>query len=151
MTEQSGRSLIEVLGVLAIGAIITAAAVGMYSQIRGSARRQFAITQMSDVARDAKLLMGARGDYSGISVEYLVQMGALQNGATPIGDAWEITATDDGAAFAINLTGLTSGECAYFETVSAPFAQTVQINGYDVADTSHCFSTATNRVSFIVK
>lgn len=151
MTEQSGRSLIEVLGVLAIGAVITAAAVGMYSQIRGSMRRQMAATQMSDIARDAKLLMGARGDYNGISVEYLLQMGALQNAAAPIGDAWEIGATADGAAFAINLMGLTSGECAYFETVSAPWAATVQINGYDVADTSHCFSTATNRVSFIVK
>lgn len=151
MTEQSGRSLIEVLGVLAIGAIITAAAVGMYSQIRGSMRRQIAVTQMSDVARDAKLLMGARGDYNGISVEYLVQMGALQNATAPIGDTWDISATDDGVAFAINLVGLTSGECAYFETVSAPFATTVQINGYDVGDASHCFSTATNRVSFIVK
>lgn len=151
MMEQSGRSLVEILGVLAIGAVVTVAAVGMYAQVRGSTRRQMASVQMSDVARDVKLLMGARGDYTGVSVPYLVQMGALKNTNAPIGDAWSVDATDDGAAFAIRLDGLSAGECAYFETTGASWANTVLINGYEIDDTTHCFSTATNRVSFIVK
>lgn len=151
MTEQYGRSLVEILGVLAIGAVITAAAVGMYGQIRNSQRRQIAMADLADVARDAKLLMGARGDYSGISVQYLVQMGALRNENAPIGDAWSVTTLDDNSAFSINLDGLNADECAYFETAPAAWANEIVINGYAHDAQSHCFSTSTNRISFVVK
>ena len=42
MKQESGRSLIEIIGVLAIGTIISVAAVKMYGQIRASQTRSLA-------------------------------------------------------------------------------------------------------------
>ena len=89
MRQESGRSLIEIVGVIAIGTVMTAAAIGMYRMMRENNARTIATSQLEQIAGDVKLLMEMRGDYSGVSVDYLIKAGALESDAAPMGgDDW---------------------------------------------------------------
>ena len=152
MKQEYGRSLIEIIAVLAIGAVMTGATIAMYRSIRTNMARSVATAELEQVAKNVKLLTGARGTYDGVSVEYLVKSGALESDAAPIGtDDWTVDPSYDGTSFSINLHGLTSGECAYFEIKKPKWANAMLINGNEAAKTSHCFSTKTNMISFIVE
>ena len=152
MKQESGRSLIEIIGVLAIGAVISVAAIKMYGQIRASQTRTIVSSELEQIAKNVKLLTGARGSYAGVSVDYLVKAGALKSTAAPIGgDAWSVMPSFDEKSFAINLVELSSGECEYFAIKKHPWAKTVLINGAESNSASNCFSTNTNQVSFIVE
>ena len=72
MKYESGRSLIEIIGVLAITAVMTAAAVGIYNSIRHNQKNTIAAAELRELAKNTKLLMEMRGDYTGVSVDYLV-------------------------------------------------------------------------------
>lgn len=152
MKSESGRSLIEIIGVLAIGAVMATAAVKMYGQIRTTQTRAIATSELEQIAKNVKLLTGARGSYAGVSVDYLVMAGALSSTRAPIGtDGWSVSPSFDEKSFSINLVGLSSGECEYFATKKLSWATSVLVNGYEVNGTPNCFSTSTNQVSFIVE
>lgn len=151
MRDESGRSLIEIIGIMAIGAIMTASAVSMYTMIRGNQTRAIATAQLEQIVRDTRLLLQMRGDYTGVSVDYLIKAGALKSDRAPIGGDWSITAEDGGHAFAINLTELTVGECDYFITTAPTWAE-LRVNGMPADSAAdNCFSTRTNQVSFIAQ
>ena len=92
MKSESGRSLIEIIGVLAIGAVMATAAVKMYGQIRTTQTRAIAASELEQIAKNVKLLTGARGLYAGVSVDYLVMAGALSSTNAPIGaPGWSVS------------------------------------------------------------
>ncbi|MDR0741315.1 MAG: type II secretion system GspH family protein [Rickettsiales bacterium] len=152
MREESGRSLIEVIGVMAIGAIMTAALVATYNTVRNRQVRTIASSRLEQIAKHAKLLMEMRQDYSGVSVDYMVKSGALKNTKPPIGgDGWSITSSADGKEFLINLKGLTKGECDYFTTAKLEWASGIKVNGYESDPGTYCLTTGGNEVSFVVQ
>lgn len=153
MKSESGRSLIEIVGVIAIGTVMTAAAIGMYRMMRENNVRSIATSQLEQIASDVKLLMEMRGDYSGLSVDYLIKAGALKSNKSPLGgELWSIMSSADGESFSINLTELSQGECAYFSTAVPKWATSIVINGFELHPGSdNCFSTPTNQISFIVE
>jgi len=152
MRQEHGRSLIEIIGVLAIGAVMSVATIAMYSQVRTTQIRTVATAELEQIVKDVKLLTGARGTYEGVSVEYLVKAGALTSTRPPLGGTdWSVTPSFDGASFSINLTELSADECAYFSTKQPTWANTILINGYEIDESQHCFSTNTNQISFIVE
>ena len=152
MKQEYGRSLIEIIGVLAIGAFMSIAAIKMYQHVHTIQVRTIATAELEQIVKDVKLLTGARGTYEGVSVDYLVKAGSLKSTATPLGgDNWSITPSFDGASFSINLTELSSGERAYFSTKRPTWATSILVNGYEIDGSSHCFSTKTNQISFIVE
>lgn len=153
MKSESGRSLIEIVGVIAIGTVMMVSAIGMYNMMRNNHKRTVAESQLKQIASDVKLLLEVRGDYSDVSVDYLIKAGALKNTKAPIGgDNWSITPGIDNISFNINLTDLTQGECAYFSSATSKWATSVIVNGFELGDNSDkCFSTPTNQISFVVK
>jgi len=152
MKQEYGRSLIEIIGVLAIGALMSVATVKMYSQVRTTQIRTIATAELEKIVKDVKLLTGARGTYEGVSVEYLIKSGALKSNKSPLGgESWSINPSFDNASFSINLTELSADECAYFSTKQPTWANSILINGYEVDESQHCFSTNTNQISFIVE
>lgn len=152
MNTQSGRSLIEVIGVLAITGIMTAAALGVYRMIRINQTRSIADAQLQQIAQDVKILMEMRDSYQGISVDYLIKAGALQSDKQPIGGPdWSVTASIDGKSFSINLVDLTTGDCEYFSSPKPLWATTIMTNGFESGITDNCFDSDTNQVSFVVQ
>ena len=152
MRQECGRSLIEILGVLAIGAVMSGATIGVYRQVRTTQTRAIATAEIEQIIKNAKLLTGAHGTYEGLSVDYLVKSGAIKSNDAPMGGKnWSVEPSFDGSSFSINLTDLSSGECEYFALKQPSWAESILINGNDVAQGHNCFSTKTNLVSFIVK
>ena len=152
MIQERGASMIEIIGVLAIAGLMSAAAIGMYNVIRGNQARKIASVEMEQIVKNTELLMGMRGDYTGLSVDYLVSAGALQNANAPIGgDGWSVAAINNGAGFAINLVDLSEGECQFFTTTPPKWATRILVNNVELTTTVNCFSTDINQISFIVE
>ena len=152
MNQQSGRSLIEVIGVMAIAAIMTVSSFGVYKTIRTNQIRTIASAELKQIAENTKLLMEMRDDYRGVSIDYLIKAGALQSDRAPIGgDNWSIDASADGKSFSITLVDLTMGECDYFTTTQPKWASAILVNGFEQGYSENCFESDTNQVSFIVE
>ena len=139
MKSEYGRSLIEMLGVLAIGGVMTAAAYGTYNMLRTSQIRNLAVLE-------------TRGDYSGVSVDYLVKSGAITETRAPIGGAdWSVTGGLNGKTFSINLTNLSHSDCAFFATKKITWAKAVSVNGLETSGAESCLSAPKNLISIIVE
>ena len=152
MSEQSGRSLIEVIGVMAIAGIMTISALGVYNMIRANQVRTIASAELKQIAENTKILMEMRNSYSGLSVDYLIKAGALKSDRAPLGGVgWSVGPTSDASGFEIRLVDLTSGECEYFATSRPTWAASVVVNGFPVGVTDGCFDSDTNQVTFVVE
>jgi hypothetical protein len=151
MKYESGRSLIEIIGVLAITGVMTATAIGIYNSIRHNQKNTIATAELREVAKNTKLLMGMRGDYSGVSVEYLIKAGAIRSDKAPIGKAWSVDVGSDPATFVINLHGLSHSECDFFATAVPNWATEMYVNKYRIDENITCFSNADNDISFTVR
>ena len=151
MREQSGRSLIEIVGVLAIGAIMVSATYSMYHSANEKQKRLIASETLRDIAQKTKTLLQYSG-YKPVSVDYLIESGVLNNDHAPAGGAnWSVTSNFDGTEFSINLVELSFDECAYFTTKKFDWAMGLSVNDYSSADSSYCMKSGDNTVSFIVK
>ena len=149
MKNESGRSLIEIIGVLAITAVMTAGAVAIYNSVRTNQKNTIAAATLREVAKDINMLMGMRSDYTGISVDYLVKAGALPNADAPIGKSWTIDVGIDRITFTINLYGLTRSECEFFGAAMPAWASEMYINGYRAEEIVNCFPGSENNISFV--
>ena len=153
MREQSGRSLIEIVGVLAITAVTSVGAIGIYNSVRHTQKRTIASAELEQVVKNIHILMEPRGTYEGISVDYLIKAGALNRADAPIGGDWSITASLTQPTFSINLTQLSEGDCDYFAAAAPSWAARLIVNGYEYGTDmdAHCFSSGTNQITFIVE
>ncbi len=152
MNNQSGRSLIEVIGVMAIAGMMTIGAVATYRTIRSGQVRTIASQELKQLAENTKILLEMRGSYQGVSVDYLVKAGAIKSPAAPIGDSdWTVSSSSDGSSFSINLVGLTNGECEYFISSNPDWAIRILVNGIETSSSGNCFQGATNQLSFVVQ
>ena len=152
MKSELGRSLIEMLGIVAIGGVMTAAAYGTYNMLRTSQVRNLAMSELEQIARNTKILLENRGDYSPVSIDYLIKAGAITESKRPIGgDDWSITSGFDGKTFSINLTDLTQGDCIYFATKEIKWAKQVVVNNIPNGRSESCISAPKNLISIVVE
>ena len=151
MREQLGRSLIEIIGVLAIGAIMISATYSMYHSTNEKQKRLIASEELKDIAQKTHILLGHSG-YTNVSVDYLVEADVIKNDRAPAGgNGWSVTSNFDGTEFSINLVDLSFDECAYFATKKFNWVTHLNINGYDNADSSYCLKTGGNIISFFAE
>ena len=156
MKSECGRSLIEVIGVLALSGMMVVGSYKVYEMAKNSARRQIASSRMEQIANDVKMLMEMRGSYDGVSIDYLIKSGsgpnAVNGGVAPLGGPnWSVKSSIDGASFEITLVDLSEGDCAYFTTAVPKWATALRVNGFETESATNCFETKTNEISFIVK
>ncbi len=152
MKNESGRSMIEVIGIMAIGAIMLVGAIKMYQTIRVRQIRINAVEYFKTISENAKLLFGGRGDYSGISIDYMIGAGAVKDGQSPISNTeYSVQSESEGKEFSINLTGVSFGDCSYFATVKMDWVKYVSVNGNTDNAKSSCADVGGNQVSFFVK
>ena len=151
MREQSGRSLIEIIGVLAIGAIMISGTYAIYNSTNQKQKRLIASSNLENIATKTKTLLEYSG-YGPVSVDFLIEAGALTNDKAPAGGKdWSVTSSIDGTEFSINLVDLSYDECAYFTTKKLDWVTKISVNGYDSDDSSYCLKTGDNRISFFSK
>lgn len=151
MREEYGRSLIEVIGVLAITGIMTAATITMYTSIKNRQQRLVASSTLEDIVNETKLLLSYSTDYSPVSIDFLIKSGVLKNNSAPIGGSdWSIKPNYDNKSFSINLVNLTYEDCSYFITAKPKWSQEISINGSSSSE-NLCMKSGDNQISFTIQ
>lgn len=151
MREQSGRSLIEIIGVLAIGAIMISGTYAIYNSTNQKQKRLIAASALENIATKTKTLLEYSG-YQPVSVDFLIEVGALTNDKAPAGGKdWSVTSSIDGTEFSINLVDLSYDECAYFTIKKLDWTTHIKVNDYDSGDSSYCLKTGANKISFFAQ
>lgn len=151
MREQSGRSLIEIIGVLAIGAIMISGTYAIYHSTNEKQKRLIASSELENIVTKTKTLLEYSG-YTPVSIDFLIESGALTTDKAPAGNQnWSITSNIDGTEFSINLYGLTYDECTYFTIKKFDWVTHITVNNYNSSDASYCLKTGDNTLSFFAQ
>ncbi|MDR2769934.1 MAG: type II secretion system GspH family protein [Rickettsiales bacterium] len=150
MKNESGRSLVEMLGVMAIGTLMSVAAVGTYQVVRDRQARAVAAEDIKSLAENTRIIYSGRKNYAGITKGYLIKTGALKTEKI-MGRDFEISAPEDGKRFSVVFEDFDAGDCAYFATKKFDWAAAVSVNGFLADPASRCMELNPNRVEFIME
>ena len=76
-SEQSGRSMVEMLGVLAIIGVLSVGGIAGYSKAMAKFKLSKAMDQVSNVVTNVRTLYSGQPNYSGLTTSIAIQMGAI--------------------------------------------------------------------------
>ena len=126
--NDSGRSIVEMLGVLAIMGVITVMGISGYSQAVGKINRNSVVEQVVKLAQETRGLFAGRGSYNeddtktesyDIAGTLLTKMGLkLEN---PYGQKYTVDSfgsTGNNPGFVITIPGVSQDDCLYFTTMA---------------------------------
>ena len=117
---ESGRSMIEMLGVLAIMGVITVSAVQMIGAAMRSQRRTTVQDEVAQMVTGVRQLLGDYDNYSGIDNETIFAAIGMTN-KNPYGGTYKLMAnTSNTQQFIVSITGLNHSDCEYFKTKAWP-------------------------------
>ena len=151
-SAESGRSLVEVIGVMALGAIMIVGTFQVYKVIMSRMHRIEVSEDLRDVAKNSRLMFSGRGDYSNISVSYLIKSGAIKTDRPPrIAREYTVQSETGGKEFSINLYGVNKSDCVWAATQYFDWALRVTVNDYSESPAEHCADNSDNKVSIFVK
>jgi len=119
----SGRSLIEMLGVMAIGMVMTVAAFSGIQRLRSSMNRQSVVEEVNKFANEARTLYaGGRGYDRSMQANIMGILGMQGDSIpNPFGGEYRISmlgSEETGRYFKITITGLSQADCIYFATIN---------------------------------
>ena len=118
--NQNGRSMIEMLGVLAIVGVLSVAGIAGYSKAMGKYKVNKVMDQVSTIAANTKTLFASQGTYGdldttatarslGLIPEEMMKTSDTRNG---LNGKTFVAKTSDNIAFFIQMDGLTRDACA---------------------------------------
>ena len=76
-SEQSGRSMVEMLGVLAIIGVLSVGGIAGYSKAMAKFKTSKALDQVSTTVANVRTLYSGQPNYDGLTTEIAIQMGAI--------------------------------------------------------------------------
>ncbi len=116
MIQESGRSMIEMLGVLAIMGVITIGAVGMISAAMRMQKRTAVNDEIIQIVSSVRQLLGEYDDYSNINGSTIFGAIGMSN-KNPYGGTYELAVNPSNTQqFVVSITGLTQSDCEFFTT-----------------------------------
>lgn len=123
-SEQSGRSMVEMLGVLAIIGVLSVGGIAGYSKAMAKFKLTKAMDQVSTTVTNIRTLYSGQPNYDGLTTEVAIQMGAIGaemlNGkaTTSASEAFNafngkvlVAATDTAQGFTVSFLGLGKEAC----------------------------------------
>lgn len=127
---EKGRSMIEMLGVLAIVGVLSVGGIAGYSKAMAKYKMNTLLSQVSELTMNIRSLYISQGDYEGMSERVVINAGVIPNGITVTGSSQLIhilngnikffeSSAEDGTpkAFEMYVTGLTNLTCVSFATM----------------------------------
>ena len=127
---EKGRSMIEMLGVLAIVGVLSVGGIAGYSKAMAKYKMNTLLSQVSELTMNIRSLYMSQGDYAGMSERVVISAGVVPNGITVSGSStlihilngnikfFESLAEDvTPKAFEMYITGLTNLTCVSFATM----------------------------------
>jgi type II secretory pathway pseudopilin PulG len=138
----SGRSIVEMLGVLAIMGVITVMGISGYSQAVGRLNRNKVQEDITRYAQEIRTLYAGRSIVVGDKVFNAVTgiMGITTMPA-PYGGQYTITSKADGGFFGIHVPNIAATDCAYFSNIIWQGARTSEGASQDAGE-EHAYFAA---------
>ncbi len=148
MKNESGRSMIEMLGVLAIMGVITIGAIGMIAMAMNTQKRTTVNDEVIQMVTQVRTLLGGYDDFSNIDNSTIFGAIGMSN-KNPYGGTYEL-ATDSAnpRQFVVTINGLPKSECEYFVTMAWTGSVGHTMNGTSGA-TGNCNDANGNNVVHI--
>jgi hypothetical protein len=124
MRQESGRSMVEMLGVLAIMGVITVGAVAMIGNAMRSQKHSTVNDETLQIVTGVRQLLGEYDDFSGINNATI--FGAIGMSAkNPYGGKYELAVNPENSRqFILSITGLPKSDCQFF--ITKPWADSAQ-------------------------
>lgn len=129
LKEQSGRSMVEMLGVLAIIGVLSVGGIAGYSKAMAKYKLTKAMDQVSTTVTNIRTLYSGQPNYAGLDTTVAIRMGAvgaeMLNGFASDAAVYaynafngsvEIAATDEGRNFMVTFNGLGKEACVALST-----------------------------------
>ncbi|MCQ2574661.1 MAG: hypothetical protein MJ156_00970 [Alphaproteobacteria bacterium] len=148
MIQESGRSMIEMLGVLAIMGVITVGAVAMISTAMRTQKRSTVTDDVLSIVTGVRSLLGEYDDFSNINNDTI--FGAIgQSNANPYGGKYEVTVDPmNSRQFIVSINGLTKADCEALTTKAwSDSIGYINSNGKQSGATGKCKEDVKNVVS----
>ena len=116
MRQESGRSMIEMLGVLAIMGLITVAAIGMISAAMRTQKRNVVNDEVIEMVTGVRQLLGEYDDFSNIDNSAIFGAIGFSN-KNPYGGIYTISVDPSNSRqFIVSIGGLSQSDCKFFAT-----------------------------------
>lgn len=116
MRQEYGRSMIEMLGVLAIMGVITVGAIGMISTAMRTQKHTAVNDDVIQMVTGVRQLLGEYDDYSHINNSTIFGAIGVSN-KNPYGGAYQLSVDPSNSRqFIVSITGLSQSDCEYFTT-----------------------------------
>ncbi len=114
--QESGRSMIEMLGVLAIMGVITVGAVTMISAAMRSQKRTVLQDEVAQIVTGVRTILGEYDDFSGLDNSTIFAAIGMSD-KNPYGGKYSLSANpSDTRQFILTIEGLSSSDCGYCKT-----------------------------------
>ena len=116
MKMESGRSMIEMLGVLAIMGVLTVGAIGLISTAMRTQKRNTVNEEVLQMVTGVRQLLGEYDDFS--HIDNTTIFGAIGMAAkNPYGGTYELGVDPaNSRQFIVTINGLSRNDCEYFIT-----------------------------------
>ena len=122
-SEQSGRSMVEMLGVLAIIGVLSVGGISGYSKAMAKYRANKTLDQISLLITNIRTLYANQYNYTGLDNDALedfelvsADMKSGNDYINPFGGKIKVAATNGNANFAVTYTGLDKQACITMAT-----------------------------------
>ena len=116
MKQESGRSMIEMMGVLAIMGVITVAAIAGINIAMNMQKRNTVNDEVLQMVAQVRQTFSEYDDFSNINNATIFGAIGMSN-QNPYGGAYEISVNPSNSRqFVISITGLSKSDCEYFVT-----------------------------------
>ena len=116
MKQESGRSMIEMMGVLAIMGVITVAAIAGINSAMNMQKRNTVNDEVLQMVAQVRQTFSEYDDFSNINNATIFGAIGMSN-QNPYGGAYEISVNPSNSRqFVISITGLSKSDCEYFVT-----------------------------------
>lgn len=116
MKQEYGRSMIEMLGVLAIMGIITVGAIGMISTAMRTQKRSAVNDEVISIVTGVRQILGEYDDFSNIDSSTIFGAIGMSN-KNPYGGAYTVSVDPSNShQFIVGITGLGKSDCEALTT-----------------------------------
>lgn len=145
MRQESGRSMIEMLGVLAIMGVITVGAIGMISTAMRTQKRNAVNDEVIQMVTQVRTLLGEYDDYSHINNSTIFNVIGMTN-QNPYGGTYALAVDPSNSRqFVVTISGLSQSDCEYFATKAwSDSVGYTNSNGKNSGATGNCKNGANN-------
>ncbi len=122
-SQETGRSMVEMLGVLAIIGVLSVGGIAGYSQAMSKFKVTKAMDQVQNIITNIRTLYASQRVYSSLKGKSAYDIGILtdesydgSNGLNPFGGTVNFGAAKDGRSFFVSYEGLTTEACVKMAT-----------------------------------